>query len=130
MNRDTIILFLILGVVLLFAIYKESKEYKDSYAQSLPDEKDTKSKIYTKIYQCLLVNENSIKWRRCFITAFLATVIMFGLVRCNVPDPRELFLTVLVLYIIYYISWNNYVETICQPVSKIGKNHIKRVRYL
>lgn len=130
MNTDTVIIFIILVCLFFFALYKEKKDYRDAYVQSLPDEKDTKIKIYTKLYHCLSVNKKTIKWRRCFITTFVSLAIYYGFVLKRIPEPKELILGIFVFYIIYYISWDNYVETVNDPVLKIGKEHIKRVRYL
>jgi len=130
MTTDTLLLILILGVVLCFALYKESNQGDDSYRRGLPEDSDTRKRIYKKIQYCLMTDQTAIKWRRSFIASILATTVLFGLVHGRFPEPKELILTVLTIYIVYYGSWNHYTSTISSKVAEIGKLHIKRVQSL
>lgn len=121
----------LITLILLISIYaykKEVDEQPNIYKHSILEEGDNLKKLFKKLQDCLLVDSRSIKWRRSFISAVLITALMFGLIHYRIPSSKEIILTILLIYVIFYSSWINYTNVISDKVFINGNNIIRKLK--
>jgi hypothetical protein len=124
-----IVLCTILFILFVFALNREYHDQPNCYLEAIPKKEDSNKTLYKKLYNCLIADENTVKWRRSFIGAILFLLLYIIFVqRGIVPTYREIFLIVLIFYIIYYLMWMNYTSNITMKVSNIGKNIILKLK--
>lgn len=128
MEKSGYVLLLFIVAICLFAYQKEKTEQCHTYARSIPSDIDSKSLLYKKISICLSSNRYLIKWRRCFLGSVLITILLFALVHFRFPTPKEIILYVFIIYVVFYIWWVNITENISNPIEKIGKTIIRKLK--
>lgn len=89
---------------------------------------DTSNKLKRKLMGLLSYNKSAIKWRRSFICSLISTFLIFTLVYFRVPTVKELVLFILIIYIVYYSLWIDFVEKVSNKVEYHGKNIIKHLK--
>jgi hypothetical protein len=126
-----IILIVFIVVLGLFAIQREYKDQPNCYLEAIPEKTDTRSALYKKLELCLVADSKTVKWRRSLISSIVFLGLSIVLIHeKRLPSYKEIFLSLVLLYFVYYLMWNNYTETITQKVSKIGKNIILKLKKL
>lgn len=124
-EKYVVVLFFI--GVFIFAFWREEKEQKNCYTQGIHSDFDTEKTACKKIIYCLQASQKTIKWRRSIMSAIITTFLLYSIVYRKFPEGNELFLTVLIVYFVFYISWSNLNQTVDSRIEKIG---ISNVRYL
>jgi len=128
MEIHTLILLTIILYLTFHAYINEKTDGSYSYTKYIPKDNDNIKKLYRKIEGCLLVNKQCIKWRRSYVSAIIGTIIIFSFIHNRIPNINEALLYIFVIYIVYYISWEHFANTVSKDVEIIGKNIIKRIQ--
>ena len=123
-----IIVVVLLIMFACFAAYREKQDQPNSYKQGYPADNDPISRICRKVKYCLDSDTKTIKWRRSFISAIIATISLFAIVHCRIPETKELVLYILVIYIVYYMMWHNYTATTSAVAAKIGNDNLIKLK--
>jgi len=127
-----LVIYIVLGIVLFYAI---RMEYTDLYCKSTTSKKcgtcmgnayikgkpvnnDDINTLLNKIAISARYELNGVKWRRCFILAIIATFILFFLLYNRLPTGPELLISVIVLYVIYYLAAIFYQQTVATCAIK------------
>ena len=124
--RVLISIFIIL-LTICFAIKKEQIDGKDAYTLAIPKEGDDIHKICKKIKLCLDADLKTVKWRRSFITAAIATFLICILVLAKIPTLKDLLLCLFIIYIVYYIAWEHYTNITTKTISGIGYDNLGKI---
>jgi len=114
-------------IVFVFAFWREGKEQKNCYIQGIHSNRDSEKTACKKILYCLKASQKTIKWRRSIMSAIITVILLYCVVYRKFPEGNELFLTVLIIYFVFYISWSNLTEIVDSRIEKIG---VANVRYL
>lgn len=130
MNEEKLTVGLIVFFTLLsiLAIVKERSEQKNAYIQGIPQDSDTDSITFRRIVECLTTDEKTIKWRRSLLYSLIITILLYSVVLYRFPRPRELVLTILIVYLVYYFGWRQHVSATLVKAGNIGKENLKRLR--
>lgn len=129
MSDTALKIFLLVVVALLFgrALLREYTDQPNAYLSAFPEKHDTERVLFKKLGVCLEVDTKVVRWRRALIAAvifLITTCILFK----NIPSYKEIFLTLLMFYVIFYGMWVHYSETITVPVRKLGGKLIRKIR--
>jgi len=121
-------------LILSIMLYKCYEAYKmentiqsNTYTNYIPKDTDSKRKLCRKLQGCLLVDKTCVKWRRSYLSAIISTILIFCIIHFRFPDIKELVLYVFIIYIVYYMMWQNFANTVSKDIEVIGKNIIKKL---
>lgn len=123
-----IVFIVVILLITIFAYIKEKKEQPNSYLQGLPNDSDTIPKIIQKLRYCLSVDQKTIKWRRSLFASVIVTTLIFIVIHWRFPELKELLLYLSIVYFVYYMTWQNYTDTISKTVTDIGEKNLKNLK--
>lgn len=93
------------------------------YVDGQGNKSDSVSTLLSKIEINADTDENTVKWRRSLLLAFICTLLIFIVVLAKLPTGTELITTLLIIYIIVYFSFSFYQYHYYRyPTFNIHKN--------
>lgn len=119
---------LAISILCIFAYTMEVIDQPNIYTESIPINRDSKDILYKKLDNCLQVNKTSIKWRRSFLASVICSILIFSIVYFRLPEPKEIILYVMIIYGVYYITWENFNRSVTDKVETIGRDIINRLQ--
>jgi hypothetical protein len=128
MQKITFFILILVSLFCIFAYTMESVDQPNIYTESIPINKDSINVLYKKLTNCLSIHKSSIKWRRSFLAAVICMILIFSLVYFRIPEPKEIILYIMVIYAVYYITWENFNRTVADKAESIGHDIINRLQ--
>jgi hypothetical protein len=93
------------------------------YVDGQGDKDDSIPTLLSKIEINASADDNTVKWRRSLLLAFICTMLIFIVVLTKLPTGTELITTVLIIFIITYFSFSFYQYHYYRyPTFNIHKN--------
>lgn len=120
------IIYIIITLLCIFAIYNEKRQYNESYLLGKPD-KNNKNSIYSilkKIKICTSYDFKTIKWRRIFLASVLSTILLYFIIYSSLPNERDFLLTIIILFLVISIMWYSYISKTGLEINKYCDQHI------
>lgn len=123
------IIYIIIILLCIFAIYNEKRQYNESYLLGKPDKnnKYNKNSIYSilkKIKICTSYDFKTIKWRRIFLASVLSAILLYFIIYSSLPNERDFLLTIIILFLVISVMWYSYINTIGLEINKYCDQHI------
>lgn len=121
------IIYIIFIMIIIFAIYKETREYNDSFILGKYNKTHNITKILENIKICMSYDLKTIKWRNVFITSFISTIILFLIVFARFPSSKELLLFVIIIFLSITFMWKSYINKTVNEVNKYCNENILHI---
>lgn len=121
-------LWILIVALAIFAILKELEDQPNSYRKGIFQKGDDYDTLFSKTSICLHTELTTIKWRRCFLSAVLVVVMLFSLVFVKFPSQAELVLSLLIVYVVYYGMWHNYMNSVSAIAVKNGEKNLSSLK--
>lgn len=128
MNHSMIVTFIIFGLFFYFAYIQEQAFYTDGFMEGECKPNDTKRILYKRIWRCLSAERKTIKWRRVFMGSVIATCFIFLLVHQRLPQPRETVMYTIIIYSVWYMTWDNYLSVVSDKAISMGRIALVKVK--
>lgn len=128
MDSRLILLIITVFFWFIFAIFGELKWHDDSFSKAKFRDRDSIHSSLRKIVMCIDCDSKTIKWRRTLIAATIATILIFSLVHVRLPSPKEFLLYILLIFIVFYISWHSYMVRTTGKAASYAKNHVENIK--
>jgi len=128
MDSRNLILITFLIFWCLYAVVKEYGEHDDSFRIQKPREGESIYRSMKKLEKCASYELHTIKWRRTLICTVVVIVLIFALIHQRVPGPKELLLHVFLIFLIFFLSWNNYTGRTSSKAADYISEHLHNIR--
>lgn len=128
MNIALIVLLCILVFFSIFAIIFEFKDQHNAYTLGKSSENDSINASVRKLHICMTYDTKTIKWRRILLASAMAVLLLFGLVHRRLPEPRELLLYFVIIFICFELSWRTYTSRTSNEAIKYAEENISQLR--
>lgn len=128
MDIRLILLIITLLFFCVYAILKEYKEHDDCFALGKYRERDSVHSSLRKLVKCVESDGNTVKWRRTLLATTISIIIIFGLVHTHIPTAKELLLYILIIFIVFYMSWHTYSIRTTGKAAIYAKEHIDNIK--
>ncbi len=129
---NTIIIYIIVICILLFALIAEYRETNcadisaeicgpgqgRAYFNSRPLPGDTKEQLLEKINQTARYDLNGIHWRRVMIKAIIYAFIISWIVGRKFPKGHVLAIIIIIIFLIGYAFRIHYQESVVKPATE------------
>jgi len=125
---DTPILLSLVGFFSLFAIYKESTEHNDAFTLNKAKDGDSIRSSLRKLEKCLNYDQKTIKWRRTWIATLISIALIFGIFYRRLPSAKELVIYFCFIFVVFYITWQNYSNRTAKAAVRYGKKNIENIK--
>lgn len=125
--------YIILVVVLLYALYKEHQalgcdavitcqdcdnQNGKAVIGTKPSILDSTEEIYAKIDKAASYTDRFVTWRICYIVGFLAAIIIAFILYQTLPTELELLIILLTVGILLYFTFNFYNFHLVKHIEK------------
>jgi len=124
-----VLIFLFI-IALAIAIKCEIADQHNAYSAGKPNDKKNIKTCLRKLKICLEGNTKTIRWRRIMITVVISLFLIYMFVFTRWPEPNELWPMFIILYIVFYASWDNYMNVTGNEIVKFGTQHINTINSL
>ena len=121
-------LWILIIAFAVFSILKELEDRVNSYKKGFFQKGDDSDALFSKVVICLRTELTTIKWRRCFLSAVVVVIALFSLVFVKFPSQAELVLSLLIVYVVYYGMWHNYMNTVSAIAVKNGEKNLSKLK--
>ena len=128
MESALIILFSVIIFFFIFAIFFENKDQSNAYTLGKMSEKDNINDSIRKLKICLTYDTKTIKWRRILIATSLALLLIFGMVHRRLPEPREMLLYFVIIFMCFELTWRSYTARTTSEAIQYGEENMKKLR--
>ena len=128
MDITLVIVFSVIFFGLIFAVYKELKEHNDSFLLCKPKDNDSIWKSMRKVIKCVDYDKKTIKWRRTLISTLFCIFLIFAVIHRRIPTAKEFILYLFFIFIVFYLSWKNYVSRTASEAIFCSQNNLKNIK--
>jgi hypothetical protein len=128
MESALIILFSVLIFFSIFALFFEIKDQSNAYTLGKMSEKDNINESIRKLKICLTYDTKTIKWRRILIATAIALLLIFGMVHRRLPEPREMLLYFVIIFMCFELTWRSYTARTTSEAIQYGEENMKKLR--
>lgn len=112
----------------MYALVKEYREHDDCFRTHGPKKGESIYRSTRKLEKCVNYDLHTIKWRRILICSGIAVVLLFVLVHARVPSTKELVLHLLLIFVVFYLSWQNYGSRTSKKAIGFTIEHIANIK--
>ncbi len=121
------IIYLILILFFLFSIYAENKYCYDAFSEGeLTKNDNTKEKRKNNIKICAYYFQNTVRWRRCYMTTFLSIIIIF-LIIGKIPTLREITFSIIFVFIMTVSIWEHFSKYVANKSFKLLNKNLNKI---
>lgn len=121
-----LIFFLLFWII--FATYFEHKSANNPYSSAKVKTNDSIITSLRKIRYCMTYELRVIKWRRSFISAVLATFLIFLLCWNRIPTPQELLTHLLIITVVFSGMWSHFSDKTSTNASFYCDENITNIK--
>lgn len=133
------IIYPLIIILCIFAVYNEIRQYNDSYILAKPDKESNKTKKNSKANKRYLINTlkkikicvsydfKTIKWRRTFLASVSATFLIYFVVNNNFPKEKDFLLTTIVIFLVISLMWYSYINKTAKEVNRFCDQNLLNV---
>ena len=107
MNISQIIIFSVAFCLFIYAFYREKHDQKNAYLLGKANIKDSLSLSIHKLDICFSYDLKTVKWRLSFIATNLIILLIFALIRKELPTAQEYLVISCTYFYKYYIHQRN-----------------------
>lgn len=98
------------------------------YYHGIGKEDDDFDVLLNKIKLTVRYENNSVKWRRAIIIAFIITLILIPLLYCRLADLYEIIIIFIVVYLALYLCFIFYNDTLSSEAVEVVDKNCKLLR--
>lgn len=112
----------------VWAIFFENKDQPNAYTLGKSQETDRLYDSIRKLKICMSYDTKTIKWRRILLATTISVAGIFFFVLRRKPEPRELLLTFVIIFLTFELTWRDYTNRTSYDAMKYGQENIDHIR--
>ena len=112
----------------IYALIKEYGEHDDCFRIYIPRKGESIYRSAKKLEKCIKYDMHTIKWRRTLICSIITIILIYVLIHSRIPTAKELILHFLFIFIVFYLSWKNYVSRTANKAITFANKHVENIK--